>query len=192
MSGGSEITRWLVAWSDGDAEALDHLLPLIYRDLRRMANIYLSKERGPHTLQPTALVHEAYVRLLDQKHVTWRNRAHFFAIAAQMMRRILVDHARRSSYAKRGGGSEVLSLDEALAVVEGRAPHLVALDECLNELSKRRPELASLVEMRYFGGLSNEEIGEVLGISVPTVTRRWRLAKAWIYVRLGDEVGHAA
>ena len=192
METSSELTELLMDWSRGDEQALERLLPLVYGDLRRKAAQYLRKERGHHTLQPTALVHEAYFRLVEQKNVDWRNRSHFYAIAAQMMRRILVDHARKGAYEKRGGGADLLSLDEAVAVSVDRAPDLLALDDCLTDLSMQRPELAKLVEMRYFGGLSNEEIGEVLGMSIPTVTRRWRIARAWIYGQLLAEAGDAA
>ncbi len=181
-----DVTRYLLDWSRGDERACEQLLPLVYDELRRQAGRYLRKERVGHTLQPTALANEAYLRLVDQQQVQWRNRAHFFAIAAQMMRRILVDHARRSSYAKRGGGVTPLPLDEAIFISAERAPDLVALDDCLVELEKAQPEAARVVELKYFGGLSNEEIREVLKISIPTVTRRWRMARAWLYTQLSN------
>ncbi len=190
MTADSQVTRLLMDWNGGDESALEQLLPLVYGELQHKARQFLRKERGNHTLQPTALVHEAYFRLVDQHRVSWRNRAHFFGLAAQMMRRILVDHARRSVYAKRGGGAECLPLDEAIDVSARRAPDLVALDDCLIDLAEKQPDMAKLVELRYFGGLSNEEIGEAMGISAPTVTRRWRVAKAWIYSGMTEGADH--
>jgi RNA polymerase sigma factor (TIGR02999 family) len=176
-----EITRLLVAWSGGDEKALDKLMPLVYGRLRRLAASYLRRERPDHTLQTSALVNEAYLRLIAQDQVTWRDRAHFFALAAQMMRRILVDHARRHSYAKRGGPARNLSPVELDRVTIEKDPDVVAVDEALNALAEKDPQQAKLVELRYFGGLTKEEIAEVLGISSATVTRRWRLAKAWLF-----------
>ncbi|HLL75593.1 MAG TPA: sigma-70 family RNA polymerase sigma factor [Pyrinomonadaceae bacterium] len=175
-----EMTLLLAAWSDGDREALDKLLPLVERELHRLARRYMSRERPDHTLQATALVNEAYVRLIDQTRVRWQNRAHFFAIAAQTMRRILIDHARKQTYAKRGGGALKVALDDAPALTDERAAELVALDEALAGLAKLDERKARVVELRYFGGLGVEEVAEVLGVSVDTVTRDWRRARAWL------------
>lgn len=186
-----EVTQLLIAWGEGDEGAFEHLIPLVYEELRSQARRFLRKEREGHTLQTTALVHEAYFRLVDQKAVNWKNRSHFYGIAAQMMRRILVDHARRGAYAKRGGGEEPLPLDERIAL-KASAAELVALDDGLSDLATREPQLARLVELRYFGGLSNDELAEVLGISVPTITRRWRMAKAWLFAHLNEGASHGA
>jgi len=146
-----------------------------------VASRQLRRERSDHTLQTTALVHEAYLRLIDQKRVRWRDSAHFAALAAQMMRRILIDHARKSRYAKRGGGAARVSLDDAPEIGVSGDPDVLAVDEALVQLAEVEPELARIVELRYFGGLNGEQIAEVLGVSVPTVTRRWRMARAWLY-----------
>lgn len=175
------VTGLLIAWSKGDEEALESLIPAIYDELKRMAARYLRRERSGHTLETSALANEAYLRLVDQDRVVWRNRAHFFAIAAQMMRRILVDHARRQRYAKRGGGARKLSLDEAPEIAGQSPPEMLAIDEALTQLAAVDQRKSRLVELRYFGGLTNEEIGEVLDISTATVTREWRTAKAWLY-----------
>ena len=175
-----EVTRLLIAWGNGDQAALDALLPLVYQELHRLAARHLGREHGRHTLQTTALVHEAYLRLIDQKEARWQNRAHFFAIAAQMMRRILVDHARARRYQKRGGGARQVSLDEALEVSAERAAEVVALDEALTSLARFDERKSKLVELRFFGGLSIEETAEVLGVSPGTVMRDWTLAKAWL------------
>jgi RNA polymerase sigma factor (TIGR02999 family) len=185
-----EVTGLLLAWSEGDQDALGTLLPRVYDELRRLASIYLRRERSGHTLDTGALVNEAYLRLVDQDRVAWQNRAQFFGVAAQMMRRVLVDHARRHLYAKRGGGAPRFSLDEALTLAPERAPELVALDEALEELEKLAPRNARIVELRFFGGLSGEEIAEVLDVSVPTITRGWRMARAWLYRRLGGNGAH--
>ena len=176
-----EVTRLLIQLTDGDHAALDELLSLVYAELRRLAASYLRRERQGHTLQPTALVHEAYLRLIDQTQVRWQNRAHFFGVAAQMMRRILVDHARSSQAEKRGGEFQKFSLDENIDVSGERASDLVALDEALERLAQLDPQKARVVELRFFGGLSVEETAEVLGVSAPTVKRQWRMAKAWLY-----------
>ena len=177
-----EVTRLLVRLTDGDRGVLDDLLPVVYGELRRLAASYLRKERVGHTLQPTALVHEAYMRLVDQTQVQWQNRAHFFGVAAQMMRRILVDHARAHEAEKRGGEFQKLSLDENLDASGGeRDVNLVALDDALNRLAGMDPQKSKIVELRFFGGLSVEETAEVLGVSAPTVKRQWRMAKAWLY-----------
>jgi RNA polymerase sigma factor (TIGR02999 family) len=176
-----EVTRLLIRLTDGESAALESLLPLVYAELRRLAASYLRRERPGHTLQPTALVHEAYLRLIDQTQVQWQNRAHFFGVAAQMMRRILVDHARGQQAEKRGGDVTKLSLDENIDVSGERAADLVALDEALDRLAALDPQKSRVVELRFFGGLSVEEAAEVLGVSAPTVKRQWRMAKAWLY-----------
>ena len=183
-----EVTRLLVRLTDGDRGVLDELLPLIYGELRRLAAGYLRRERVGHTLQPTALVHEAYLRLVDQTQVRWQNRAHFLGVAAQMMRRILVDHARAHEAGKRGGEFQKLSLDENIdASGEGRDINLVALDDALERLAEIDPQKSKIVELRFFGGLSVEETAEVLGVSAPTVKRQWRMAKAWLYGQLQNQ-----
>ena len=176
-----DVTKLLIQWSKGDSEALDALVPLVYDELRRLAQLYLSREKPGHTLSSTALVHEAYLRLVQQKDVTWQNRAHFFGVAARMMRRILVDHARRHGYAKRGGGALTLSLDETVAAAPEREISLVALDDALDSLAKLDERQSRMVELRFFGGLSIEETSEVLGVSAPTVKREWASARAWLY-----------
>ena len=175
-----DITQLLVDWSEGNKEALDKLVPLVYEELRRLARHYMRREHEGHTLQTSALVNEAYLKLIDQKDVRWRNRAHFFAISAQLMRRILIDHARRHHYQKRGGGAYKLSLDEAALGVEDRASELVALDDALKELAKFDPRKSQIVEMRFFGGMGAEEVAEALGCSLRTVEREWRKSKAWL------------
>ena len=176
-----DVTHLLIQWSKGDSAALDALVPLVYDELRRLAQLYLSREKPGHTLSSTALVHEAYLRLVKQKDVTWQNRAHFFGVAARMMRRILVDHARRHGYAKRGGGELTLSLDETMAPAPEREINLVALDDALETLAKLDERQSRMVELRFFGGLSIEETSEVLGVSAPTVKREWASARAWLY-----------
>src|SRR6185436_13092073 len=166
-----EVTRLLVAWGNGDQAALDELLPLVYQELHRLAHRHLGRERSGHTLETTALVHEAYLRLIDQKEVQWQNRSQFFAVAATLMRRILVDHARARQYQKRGGGAQQVSFDEALEVSDERAAEVVALDEALSELARFDERKSRLVELRFFGGLSIEETAEVLGVSPGTVMR---------------------
>ena len=181
------MTDLLAAWSDGDREALDRLLPLVERELHRLAHHYMSREREGHTLQTSALVNEAYLKLCDQTRVRWQNRAHFFAIAAQTMRRILIDHARSRRVDKRGGGARPLPLDEAALISDERADELVALDEALAELERVDPRKARVVEMRYFGGLTMEEIADVLKVHVNTVTREWSAARAWLFATLSGE-----
>ena len=181
------LTQLLVAWSDGDRAALDELFPLVYDELRQLARRRMRRERQGHTLRTTALVNDAYLRLVDQRQVRWQNRAHFFAIAAQMMRRILVDHARAKHYEKRGGGAAHVPLEEAAVLAEGKAAEILALDEALVALAEIDPRRARVVELRYFGGLSNEEIAEVLKISPNTVTRDWNMARAWLYQELGGQ-----
>ena len=180
----NEVTQLLLAWSDGDQAALDKLTPLVYEELRRMAHRYMNRERPGHTMQTTALVNEAYIRLVNRKNVHWENRAHFFAIAAQLMRTILVDHARSHAYQKRGGGARNITLDEAMVVSQQRAADVVALDEALKELAKIDPQQSRIVELRFFGGLTIEETAEVLGLSPATIKREWSTAKAWLYHEL--------
>ena len=181
-----EITQFLLRWNAGDEDALEPLIQSVYAELRRLASAYLRREHAHQALQTSALVNEAYLRLIDQRRVVWQNRSHFFGIAAQIMRRILIDDARRRHYAKRGGGVTPLSLDEALTVSHDRAPELIALDDALTDLARIDAQQARIVEMRYFGGLTNEEIAEVLGISSRTVIRGWRMARAWLFRALGD------
>lgn len=181
-----EITQLLAEWSDGNQSALDELYPLVYDELHRLARRYMSRERQGHTLQTTALINEAYVRLVDQKNVHWANRSHFFAISAQIMRRILIDHARRYAYAKRGGGAQQVSLDEAAAVTRTAGSELLRLDEALKSLAEMDPRRSQVVELRYFGGLNNEEIAGVLNISENTVTRDWNMARAWLHQQLSE------
>jgi RNA polymerase sigma-70 factor (ECF subfamily) len=181
-----DVSQLLVDWSNGDQAALDKLLPLVNNELRQLARRYMRRENPGHTLQTSALVNEAYLRLIDQKSVRWQNRAHFFGIAAQLMRRILIDHARSHHYAKRGGGALRVSLDEAAAVTEARAAELLAVDEALEKLTAMDARKGRIVELRFFGGLSLEETAEVLGISSPTVQREWRAAKAWLHRILSE------
>lgn len=176
-----QITARLVAWSNGEQAALDDVMRAVYGELRRIADGYLRQEDPGHTLQPTALVHEAYLRLIDQTQVNWQNRAQFFGVAAQMMRRILVDHARGKHRAKRGGDAAKLPLDEAVNLSQRRAAELLALDEALQSFAALDPRKSRVVELRFFGGLSVAETAEVLGVSPQTVLRDWKLAKAWLY-----------
>ena len=177
-----KITQLLNQWSNGDAEVLDDLMPLVYKELRRQASRYLRRERANHTLQPTALINEAYLKLINQRDVKWQNRAHFFAIAAQAMRRILVDYAKTRNREKRGGAAENLPLDEAYAIVsKEKSVDLVALDEALNKLAQFDERQAKVVELRYFSGLSIDETAEVLGVSNVTIRRDWNMAKAWLH-----------
>ena len=178
------VTQLLIAWSNGEEDALEKLVPLIYDELRRIARRYMKREPAGHTLQTTALVNEAYLRLIEQKGMKWQNRAHFFAISAQLMRRILVSMARARHANKRGGEARQVSLDEALVISEERAAELVALDEAMNELAALDPRRSRVVELRYFGGLSVEETAEVLNISPETVMRDWKRAKSWLYAEL--------
>jgi RNA polymerase sigma factor (TIGR02999 family) len=178
------LTQLLSAWSDGDKAALEQLMPMVYQELHRLASRHLAHERVGHTLQTTALVNQTYLRLIDQKRVRWQNKAHFFGIAAQMMRRILVDYARARRYAKRGGGAPVVSLDEAATVSVEKASDLIAVDDALTRLSELDARKARVVELRFFGGLSVEETAEVLKVSPNTVLREWRTAKAWLHREL--------
>jgi RNA polymerase sigma factor (TIGR02999 family) len=176
-----DVTQLLQAWSDGDGHALERLMPLVYEELHRLAKRYMAREQPGQTLQVTALVNEAYLRLTDWKKVHWQNRAHFFGVSAQLMRRILVDFARSRHYAKRGGGAPALSLEEAAVVSQEKDADLVALDDALNALAAIDPRQSQVVELRFFGGLSVEETAEVLKISLRTVKREWSLAQAWLY-----------
>ena len=175
-----QVTRMLIDWSGGDKEAPNRLMPLVYEELRQLARQYLQRERSDHTLQATGLVHEAYLRLVDQSSATWQNRAHFLGVAAQVMRRILVDYARSHRAEKRGGGWDKLEFEEALAPSGERSVDLVALDDALKELLALDPRQSQIVELRFFGGLTNEEVAEVLQVSPRTVKREWRIAKAWL------------
>jgi RNA polymerase sigma-70 factor (ECF subfamily) len=188
MNSSPDITQLLKDWSDGDGQVPSQLMPLVYQELRRLADHYMSHERVSHTLQPTALVNEAYLRLIDQTRVNWQNRAHFFGIAAQLMRRILLDHARAHHAGKRGGVAKRLSLEEAAILPEERASDLIALDEALEELAKLDDRKSRIVELRFFGGLGVDETAEVLGIHRATVLRDWSVAKAWLHRELSKEV----
>jgi RNA polymerase sigma-70 factor, ECF subfamily len=178
-----EVSGLLRAWGDGDRDALDRLTPVVYDELRRLARRYMRGERPGHSLQTTALVNEAYMRLVDYKSMKWQNRAHFFAVSAQLMRRILVDHARRHNL-KRGGGVQHVSLEETAIMDDDRPADLVALDDAMNALARIDPRKVQVVEMRFFGGLSVEETAEVLKVSPVTVMRDWSTAKAWLYREL--------
>jgi RNA polymerase sigma-70 factor, ECF subfamily len=176
-----QVSHLLQRWSAGDSGAFDQLLPLVYGELRQMAHRYMGQQPDGHTLQTTALIHEAYLRLVGQEEMRWENRAHFFRVAAQAMRHILVDYARARQTAKRGGDARAVSLEEAAVVSDGRAAELVALDDALAELARLAPRQSRVVELRYFGGLSVTEAAEVLKVSTDTVTRDWNQAKAWLY-----------
>jgi len=175
-----EVTQLLMDWGNGNRTAAEKLMPLVYEELHRLAHQYMSRERPGHTLQTSALVHEAYLRLIDQKQVHWQNRAHFFGIAAQLMRRILVDYARGRSYQKRGGDARQVELDEAMIVSQERAADVIALDDALKSLAGFDARKSQIVELRFFGGLSIEETAQVLAVSPGTVMRDWTLAKAWL------------
>jgi len=179
-----EVTQLLVDWSNGDQSALDRLMPLIDEELRRLAHRYMSRERAGHTLQTTALVNEAFLRLVNRKNLQWQNRAHFFGIAANLMRTILVDHARAHASTKRGGGARKLELDEALVISQQKASEVLALDDALKQLALIDPQQSRIVELRFFGGLTVEEAAEVLHVSPATIKREWSTAKAWLYHEL--------
>lgn len=181
-----EVTQILQNWSGGDSEAPARLMPFVYDEMRRLARVFLAKERGNHTLQPTALVHEAYVRLIDQTRVNWQNRAHFYGIASSMMRRVLIDHARAHVTDKRGGANIRLSIDDVQVPVEERAAALLDLDDALERLKEMDERKCKIVEMRFFGGLSDEEIAEVLDVSTRTVLRDWKTARLWLYRELAQ------
>ena len=187
-----EVTRLLQAWGEGEDAALDEIIPIVYRELRKIAHRYMAGERPDHTLQTTALVNEAYLKLVDSRGVNWRNRAHFFAISAQLMRRILVDYARSRGYQKRGGGARDVTLHDALAGSNQRGRNVLALDDALKALAELDPRKSQVVELRFFGGLSLEETAEVLKVHPDTVLRDWRMAKAWLGRELGAEKDHAA
>ncbi len=181
-----QITQMLVDWGNGDQAALEKLTPLVYNELHRLARRYMGRERPGHTLQTSALVNEAYIRLIDWKDIQWQNRAHFFAVSAQLMRRILVDFARSRNYAKRGGAARNVSLDEAMVVSREKGADLVALDDALDSLARLNERQSRVVELRFFGGLELEEIAEVLKVSVGTVRRDWSLARAWLHRELSN------
>jgi RNA polymerase sigma factor (TIGR02999 family) len=183
----NDLTQLLHAWRKGDEAARNQLMSLVYDELRRLAGNYLRRERASHTLQPTALVHEAYLQLIDQSQVSWESRAHFFGAAARLMRRILVDHARAHNAEKRGGGEERLELNEAIGVPEQKDINLLALDDALSELARIDPQQSQIVELRYFGGLSIEETATVLNISPATVKREWSMAKVWLYRQISRD-----
>jgi RNA polymerase sigma-70 factor (ECF subfamily) len=182
-----EVSRLLAGWGGGDEAALDELIPLVYDELKRLAHYFMRQERPGHTLQTTALVGEAYLRLADQKHAQWKNRAQFFSIAAQFMRRILVDHARSRIRAKRGGGAHKVSLDEVAVLSPERSADLLALDTALERLASIDRRKSEIVELRYFGGLSVEEVAEVVGVSPITVKRDWLVARAWLRREISNE-----
>jgi RNA polymerase sigma-70 factor, ECF subfamily len=182
-----QVTQLLCQWRDGDPNALEKLIPLVEPELQRLAHRYMSRERPGHTLQTTALLDDAYLQLAGKTHPQWQNRAHFFAVAAQIMRRIMVDHARQRHALKRGGGAIRVTLDECAAVPQTRAAELLALDEALEKLAAADQRKARVVEMRYFGGLTMEEIADVLKVHVITVTRDWTAARAWLFAALSGE-----
>ncbi|HEU4477221.1 MAG TPA: sigma-70 family RNA polymerase sigma factor [Pyrinomonadaceae bacterium] len=184
------VTQLLIGWSNGDREALDALLPVVYEELRKQAANYLRRERVGHTLQTTALIHEAYLKLVDQKNVHWQNRAHFFGIAAQLMRRILVDHARTKKRAKRGGSNIRVSFNEANVLTPSQNLDIVALDEALERLSEIDEQQSRIVELRFFSGLTVEETAAVLAISPATVKRDWSMAKAWLHREISSLIEH--
>lgn len=177
----SEITKLLTNWSRGDEAALDRLVPLVYPELRRIAKRQMARENPGHTLQTSALINEAYLKLVDREKVDWQNRAHFFAVAAQVMRHILIDHARKYLYKKRGAGAQHVPFEEIMIIEEKRSAELVALDQALTFLAKLDRRRSQIVELKFFGGLSAEEIGQVMSISASTVQREWRAAKAWLH-----------
>jgi len=186
-SDSDNVTRLLLEWSDGNQQALEEMLPLIYDELRRLAHNFLYRERPGHTLQTTALVHEAYLKLIDQRDARWQNRAHFFAIAAQAMRRILIDSARQHIADKRGGGGQKLSLAEGATITPEPDSNLLALDEALNALAEIDAQQSRIIELRYFGGLTIEETAEVMKLSPATIKREWTMARAWLHQSLTNE-----
>jgi len=181
-----EVTGLLLAWSQGDAAAMEKLIPVVYRELRHIAHRYMQRERSGHTLESGALVNEAYQRLIHTPNVRWQDRAHFFAVCASLMRRILVDHARAHGFQKRGGGMKPVSLDEALIVSEETSPDLLAMDDALSALTAMDERMGRVVELRFFGGLTVSETAEALHISPETVMRDWKLAKAWLMRHLSE------
>lgn len=194
MIGSKNVTQLLIDWNGGDKTALEKLLPMIYQELHLLASRYLRRERPNHTIQATALVNEAYLRLIDQKQVQWQNRAHFFAIAAQMMRRILINYARDQHAAKRGGYTIKVSLNEAIGLADTKNLDLMALDEALDKLALTDSRKSRLIELWFFAGLTLEETAEVLGISLATAKRDWTLARAWLYraIKKGEDNGKMA
>jgi RNA polymerase sigma factor (TIGR02999 family) len=182
-----DITQLLLEWSQGDEGALERLMPVVYRELHKLAEIQLAGERPDHTLQPTALVNEAYLRLIDQTRIDWRNSLQFFGLAATMMRRVLVDHARSRSYGKREASAQAVSLEIVPELSKGDPADVLEVDDALTALAEFDKDLAKLVELRFFGGFSNEDIAQMMDISVPTVVRKWRTAKAWLYRQLGPD-----
>jgi len=187
-----EVTRLLQAWGRGEDAALDLIIPIVYKELKRIAHCYMAGQPQDHTLQTTALINEAYLKLIDSRQVNWQDRAHFFAISAQLMRRILVDFARSRSYQKRGGGAREITLHEGLMGEQTRAPNLVALDDALKALAELDPRKCKVVELRFFGGLSVDETAQALKVCPDTVARDWRMAKAWLASELGGDKRHAA
>ena len=187
----NDLTGLLIEWSQGDKAALDRLTPLVYDEIRRIAHRYVQREREGHTLQTTALINEAYLRLAGSQNIDWQNRSHFYAVTAQVMRHILIDHARKRRYVKHGGEAQRVGFDTAIAeastMSSARASELLALDEALAELERLDPRKSRVVELRYFGGLTLEETAEVLEVSLMTVRRDWRAAKAWLFRRMKDE-----
>ncbi len=175
-----DVTQLLVKWSSGDERALEELIPLVYDELHRLAEHYMRRERSDHTLQPTALVNEAYLRLVDQTRVKWRSRAHFIGVAAQLMRRVTVKHAERHRAAKRGGGAGRTPIDEATVPATASGEDVIALDQALERLNELDPRQSRVVELRFFGGLTGKEMAEVLGVSPATIDREWRMARAWL------------
>ena len=186
IAGATDVTQILQAWSDGDERAPERLMPVVYAELRRLSAEYLRRERADHTLQATALVHEAYIKLVDDKRVTWKNRAHFCGIAARLMRQILIEHARGRNAEKRGGKLEKLYLEETHHLAGERTPDLVALDDALKDFATSHPRESEVVELKFFGGLDAEEIAEVLNVSSKTVARDWKFAKVWLLHHLSD------
>jgi RNA polymerase sigma factor (TIGR02999 family) len=188
----SEVTRLLQAWSGGDHAALEKLVPLVNAELRRLARRYMGQERAGHTLQPTALINEVYLRLIDWRSISWQDRAHFFGVSARLMRRTLVDHARRHRTGKRGGDAITVSFDEATLGAPQRGADLIAIDEALDTLATHDARKSQIVELRFFGGLTVEETAEVLKVSPRTVKREWSLARAWLYCQLTDDKAPSA
>jgi RNA polymerase sigma factor (TIGR02999 family) len=187
LSPTENVTGLLIEWSNGDQTAYERLVPMVYTELHRLAHHYMNRERGDHTLQTTALVNEAYVRLVDQKRTQWKNRAQFFGICAELMRRILVDYARQQQYQKRGGGAHRITLDETLQITTEKTADLVALDDALKQLAEFDPRKARVVELRFFGGLNVDETAEVMGIHANTVIRDWSAARSWLYKAVTTE-----
>jgi RNA polymerase sigma-70 factor (ECF subfamily) len=188
----TDVTQMLLAWSHGDQDALHQLVPLVYEELRRLARYYMSRERDGQTIQTTALVHEAYVKLIDTPHIRWRDRAHFFAVCAQLMRRVLVDCSRSRGYLKRGGALRRTSLHDTAAVLNTPSEDILAIDEALTALARIDPRKSRVVELRFFGGLNVKETAEALSVSPETVHRDWKLAKVWLLRELGGGSGHGA